>query len=43
MAHLGILVKLVSSDVVDREDDFDVVLLRLLNQRSDLFRARSVE
>lgn len=42
-AHLGILVELVSSNVIDREDNFDVVLLSLLNQRSDLFSARSIE
>lgn len=29
-AHLGIFVKLVSSDVVDGEDDLDIVLLSLL-------------
>ena len=43
LTNLGILVELVSNDVVNREDDADVALLGLLNETCDLLRAGLVE
>ncbi len=40
---LGILVKLVCGDVVDRKDDLDLVLLCLFDQSCDFLRSRKVE
>lgn len=42
-AYLGILVELVGGDVVNGEDELDIVLLGLLDQRGYLLRASSIE
>jgi hypothetical protein len=41
--YLGVLVKLVGSDVVDGEDKLDIVLLGLLYELLDLFGPVLVE
>ena len=43
IANIGILVKLVGGDVVDRQNNLDVVLLRLLNKVLDRLAASLVE
>lgn len=40
---LGILVKLVGGDVVNGEDNFDVVLLCLLDETCNILRSIFVE
>ena len=42
-ADLGILVELVGGNVVNRENDLDVALLSLLDERSDLLGSRNVK
>lgn len=43
MTNLCILGKLVCSNVIDREDQFDVILLGLLDKAGHLFRACGVK
>ena len=41
--YRGVLVKLVGGDVVDGEDELDVVLLGLVNERLNVLRAGLIE
>lgn len=43
ISDLGVLVKLVSGDVVDRENELDIVGVCLFDESSNLFRAVLVE
>jgi hypothetical protein len=41
--YICIFVELVSSDIVDREDQFYIVLLCLFDKNSNLFRTGLIE